>query len=290
MSACSATVFAPWTTLDAAAPRTRAPESARSTTSGCSSASSASKSPPREAARKASSTSFCRPRSGSAEGVAPRTRRRARLAELPGRGRAALHDRRDVVERHGEHVVQHEREPLGGLQVLQDDEQGQAHRVGLKHLLRRVDMRQGPEHRVRDEGVAHGLLAACGARAQEVEADAAGHRGEPAAEVLDVVRVGAAQPQPGFLDGVLRLGQRSQHAVRDRSEVPAVFLEPVGQFLAARHTLPRRPSVRRPSSHLLNSSKATAGLPPNRSPVASACRVRKPRTYVSGSWSVSTSM
>jgi hypothetical protein len=42
--------------------------------------------------------------------------------ELAGRGRGAPHDRGDLVEGNGEHIVQHEREPLGGVQRVQHDE------------------------------------------------------------------------------------------------------------------------------------------------------------------------
>ena len=41
--------------------------------------------------------------------------------ELPRRGRRPPHDRRDLVEGDGKHVVQDERQPLGWLQHLQND-------------------------------------------------------------------------------------------------------------------------------------------------------------------------
>jgi hypothetical protein len=44
--------------------------------------------------------------------------------ELAGRGRGAFDDGGDLVERHGEHVVQHEREPFGGCERAEHDEQG----------------------------------------------------------------------------------------------------------------------------------------------------------------------
>jgi len=43
------------------------------------------------------------------------------------------------VERHGEHVMQHEGMPFRGIQCLQHDEQGRAHRVGQQCLVLRVD-------------------------------------------------------------------------------------------------------------------------------------------------------
>jgi hypothetical protein len=42
---------------------------------------------------------------------------------LAGRLGRALDDRRDLLERQREHVVQHEGEPLGRSQGLQDDEE-----------------------------------------------------------------------------------------------------------------------------------------------------------------------
>jgi hypothetical protein len=59
-----------------------APASARTTTSGSSTASSASKSPLQEAARNTSTTFRWRPGSVSGTAAAPRTRRRARLASF----------------------------------------------------------------------------------------------------------------------------------------------------------------------------------------------------------------
>ncbi len=55
--------------------------------------------------------------------------------ELPrGVGRAP-HDGSDLVEGHGEHVVQHEGEPLGGSQGLQHHQQRQTDRVGQERFL-----------------------------------------------------------------------------------------------------------------------------------------------------------
>src|SRR5690606_8621919 len=44
--------------------------------------------------------------------------------ELAGGGGGALHDGGDVVEGHGEHVVQDEREAFGGGEGVQDHQQG----------------------------------------------------------------------------------------------------------------------------------------------------------------------
>jgi len=50
--------------------------------------------------------------------------------ELPCRGRGAPHDGSDLVEGHGEHVVQDEGEPLGGSQRFEHHEQRGTDRVG----------------------------------------------------------------------------------------------------------------------------------------------------------------
>ena len=46
------------------------------------------------------------------------------------RGRRAPHDGSDLVEGNGEDVVQHEREPLGGSQSVEHQEQREADRIG----------------------------------------------------------------------------------------------------------------------------------------------------------------
>src|SRR5215212_2009283 len=95
----SATAGAPRTSP--CAPACTAAPSALSTTSGSSTARNAPKSPPREAARKASTTSRWWAGSASGTSVAPRTRRRARLASIlvafgehPRWGRSPLRARR----------------------------------------------------------------------------------------------------------------------------------------------------------------------------------------------------
>ena len=167
--------------------------------SGSSTASSAWKSPSREAVRKAP-TSFCWWLTSASEAVRPSwTRRRARLRQLPGRHRRPPHDGRDVVEvGEVEHAVQHERHPLGRRQRLQHHQQGHADRVwraapalGLRSLV-------GVRGRI--GRVALGRLLVPGlARAQHVQADARHTtRRQPAAEVVDraAVRPAGAATRP----------------------------------------------------------------------------------------------
>ena len=100
-----------------------------------------------------------RPRAGGRVGVGHRllpldatARPAGELARRLGR---AVDDRRDLVERHREHVVQHEREPLGRLERLEHDEQREADRVGQHRLVLRV----GPSAAV-DDRVRHARRAA----------------------------------------------------------------------------------------------------------------------------------
>jgi hypothetical protein len=58
--------------------------------------------------------------------------------ELPGRGRGAIDDRRDLVKGHGEHVVQDEGQPLGRLQRFQHHQESQADRIGEERFLLRI--------------------------------------------------------------------------------------------------------------------------------------------------------
>jgi hypothetical protein len=55
--------------------------------------------------------------------------------KLLGRVRGAAHDHTDLVERHREHVVQHERKPLRGTERVEDNEQRGADRVGQHRLV-----------------------------------------------------------------------------------------------------------------------------------------------------------
>jgi hypothetical protein len=122
---------------------------------------------------------------------APWIRRRARLASC----RVAA----------GEHVVQHERQPLGRGQRVQHHEQRQAHRVGEHRLV----FRPGAVRAARDlvGQVRPGRVLAPGlAGLEHVQRDPGHDRGQPAAEVLHLAGIGPGEPQPGLLDGVVRVG------------------------------------------------------------------------------------
>ena len=107
--------------------------------------------------------------------------------ELAGRVRGAADDRGDLVEGHGEHVVQHEGEPLGRRQRVEHDEQREADRVGQQRLVLGVDRRVRGSRSGRARARPAAPRGAC-ARAQHVEADAGDDRRQPSAQVLDAAR------------------------------------------------------------------------------------------------------
>jgi hypothetical protein len=55
--------------------------------------------------------------------------------ELPCRGRGASHDGDDLVEGQVEHIVQHERDPLGGRQGVQHHQHRHADALGKQRFL-----------------------------------------------------------------------------------------------------------------------------------------------------------
>jgi hypothetical protein len=115
--------------------------------------------------------------------------------ELPCRGRGASHDGDDLVEGQVEHIVQHERDPLGGTQRFEYHEQRETDRVGeLRFVLGVAPVRMAHDRigHVR----AQGMLAPRLARAQHVQAHSRDDRRQRSAQVLDAARVGAAEAQP----------------------------------------------------------------------------------------------
>jgi hypothetical protein len=119
-------------------------------------------------------------------------------------------DRRDLVERQREHVVQHERDPLGGVQRLQNDEQGKADGVVQYRLVLGVHSGLRADDGIRHPHVERQVPAGT----EQVQADPRDHRGQPGTEVVDVAGVGPAGPQPRLLHGVVGLGERTEHPVR----------------------------------------------------------------------------
>jgi hypothetical protein len=53
--------------------------------------------------------------------------------------------------------------------------------------------------------------------------------GQPAAQILDLVGIGAAQPQPSFLHGVICFSAGPQHAIGDRPRMRPLGLKGLRQ-------------------------------------------------------------
>ena len=162
---------------------------------------------------------------------------------LGGRG-APAEDRGDRAERDLEHVVEHERHSFRRGEGVHDDVQREADRVREQGFVLGtgppVPGRLTREHAGAD---LERLLGPRPAPAEDVQADPAGYRGEPAAQVLDAAATGPGQPQPRFLDGVVRVGVRAEHAERDRVEIGALGLEPRGELFLCGHGSPWRVAV-----------------------------------------------
>ena len=130
--------------------------------------------------------------------------------------------------------MQHEREALGGIQGVEYHEQRETDRVGQERFLLGVHPVLAAHDRV---GYMHaqGLLAPRVARAQQVKAHPRDDRRQPSAQVLDAARIGAAEAQPGFLNGVVGLDPRAEHPVGHRPQMGPVLLEPFRQPIALVH-------------------------------------------------------
>jgi hypothetical protein len=160
------------------------------------------------------------------------------VRELLRRLGRAVQDRADLVERDGEGVVQHERQPLVRRERVEHHQQRCSHRVGERRLLGGI---RGVARRVRGSAVHRPVGRPCPEHVQRYARD---HGGQPAAEVVDAACVGAAQPQPGLLHGVLGLRRRPEDPRRHGAQPAPVLLEPRAQPVLLRHVLPPRPPTR----------------------------------------------
>ena len=139
--------------------------------------------------------------------------------------------------------------PLGRRQRFQHHQQGQADGIGELDLMLGIVAFSAALDLVRRTEIER-VFAPRLALPQHIEANARHHRRQPAAEIADVAGVGAAEPQPGFLHGVLGFAARAKHAVGDRPQAAAVGLELPGQrvffvhrshsFVALRHSYDER--------------------------------------------------
>jgi hypothetical protein len=204
------------------------PPSDLSTTSGSRTATSASKSPFRAAAWERLDDFPLGLEVGVRHRGSPTDSPSRAAGELArGLGRA-LDNRCDLVERDGEHVVQDEGQPFGRGQRLEHDQEREADRVGEQRLVLGIGAVGGVDDRVGNMHLER-LLASRSARTEHVQRHPGDDRRQPGAEVLDLARVGSAEPQPGVLDGVVGLRERAEHAVGDRAEMRPLLLELPGE-------------------------------------------------------------
>jgi len=119
--------------------------------------------------------------------------------------------------------VQHERDPLGRGQRLQHDQQRHADRLVERDPVGRVGA--GLFRQRLREPFADVALTPGPGRAEQVEADPAGDRGQPGAGRLDRLTLLGRLRVPagvGFLDRVLGLGQRAEQPVGEVDELAAL--------------------------------------------------------------------
>jgi len=192
------------------------------TASGASSDNKVASSPPRAAARNASTIRWLSARCPRRS----RLRHALHLAPRPARQLAhsrtrAPHDRADLVERITEHIVQDERSPLGRRQGIEDD----LHRVARLLSEQRVGLRV-----IRSMVVGHlGFDHQPGPPfAKLVEAEPRHDGCEPGGQVID--GVGAREPKPGFLKDVVRIGLRPEYPDGDGGQTGPLDFEMICHF------------------------------------------------------------
>jgi hypothetical protein len=148
--------------------------------------------------------------------------------QLAGRDRRALQDRGDLIERHGEDVVQDEGQAFGRGQGVQHHHQGRADRIGQQDRGLGIAV-VGLIGRWAGHRVGQRLLAAPAPGPQHLQTFPSDDRGQPSGQVLDPGGIGAAEPQPRVLHRVVGLSPRAEHPVGDRPQAGPLILEPSGQ-------------------------------------------------------------
>ena len=102
--------------------------------------------------------------------------------------------------------MEHEREPLRWRERVEHNQEGEADRVGEYGFV--LGLRHGIGA---DQGIGNVavecLLPSHVPSSQHVQAYPGNNRREPAAEVLDLARVGPADAQPSVLDGIVGFTQ-----------------------------------------------------------------------------------
>ena len=190
----------------------------------------------------------CPRRSGAGAGAAPRTRRRARLAS----GRAAVGERLTIGPISVKGTAKTScstnatRSAGASVSITTSSASPTESPTGLVlwiHSLAAIEDRLGNQLR-------QGLLTSRLPGAEHVQAHSRHDGRQPCTHVLDVAHVGPAGPEPRFLDGVIGLGQRPEHAVGHRTQPPPVGLESLCQQ-----------ALLRPSGHIPPSARVNPVTP-----------------------------
>jgi hypothetical protein len=157
--------------------------------------------------------------------------------------------------------MEHERDPFGRGERVHHDVQRHADGVREQGLLLRIDPGV-PGHlpRQHPDGKLERLLGPHPAPAEHIQADPAGHRGKPTAQVLDTLAAGPRQPQPRLLDGIVRVGMRAEHTERDRVEIGALGLELRGELVGFGHGPPWPAALSLPGRSTRPEGNARAGV------------------------------
>jgi hypothetical protein len=125
-------------------------------------------------------------------------------------------------------------DPFGGRQGVEDHEQREPDGIAQHGCLLGIESLRRTHDGIREVGL-QGRFAARRARSQQVEADPPDDRRQPGPQVVNLARVGAAQTEPGVLDGVVRLGHGAEQPKGDAAQVGAVCLEARGEPVLAVH-------------------------------------------------------
>jgi alkylhydroperoxidase family enzyme len=148
--------------------------------------------------------------------------------KLPGRLGRAIDERCDLVERHAEHVVQHEGESLCRAQRVENDLERDSDGLGEEGLVLWIGAGVGRDDRLGCERI-QGIFVTELSGPQGVQANPRDYRGQPSLEVVDPICVDTLQSQPRVLHRVVGVAQRSDDPVGNRPQPPTLLIKPLGQ-------------------------------------------------------------
>lgn len=142
----------------------------------------------------------------------------------------AIDDRRDLLEGHAEHVMQHKGDALGRRQRIEHGHQGRADRIGQDRLMlgiARIDassscVESGPSCRALRERSMPSAMRATTVVSQPPRLST------PAG-------VGTADSQPSVLHRIVRFAVRTEHAQSHGVQVAAMGFELLGEPVVGLH-------------------------------------------------------